>query len=187
MMKQISRRELGLTLSAFAALGGLTTEAQTTGAAEPVLAHSKIFPFADLPVKSGANGMTTRAVMRGTLATGEYVEVHETTLQPGQMPHPAHRHTHSELLLIREGRLEVMSDGQRGIVEAGGVIFTASAVLHGLKNIGDVPANYFVVGVGNTKANRLEKISGLWLSPRCGFGVGLRHRWRDSRSGVATP
>jgi quercetin dioxygenase-like cupin family protein len=150
-MKTINRRELGVALSAFAVLGGLTAEAQTAGSDEPVLAHSKIFPFAELAAKTGANGMVSRQVMRGTLATGEYVEVHETMLPPGQMPHPPHRHTHSEFLLIREGRLEVLSDGQQGVVEAGGVIFTASAVLHSLKNIGDVPASYFVVGVGIQK------------------------------------
>jgi quercetin dioxygenase-like cupin family protein len=152
-MKNISRRELGVALSAFAAFGGVLAEAeaQVQGADGSVLAHSKIFSFAELTAKTGANGMVSREVMRGTLATGEYVEVHETTLPPGQMPHPPHRHTHSEFLLIREGRLEVLSDAQHGIVEAGGVIFTASAVLHSLKNIGDVPAKYFVVGVGIQK------------------------------------
>jgi len=152
-MKQMDRRELGLALSAFAALGSITAEAQTstqTGEG-PTLAHSAIFPFEKLPVNTSANGMTSRAVLRGTLATGEYIEVHETMLPPGEMPHPPHRHTHSELLLIRDGKLEVTSDGQRGVIEAGGVIFTASAVLHSLKNIGDSPANYFVVAVGVQK------------------------------------
>jgi mannose-6-phosphate isomerase-like protein (cupin superfamily) len=67
------------------------------------------------------------------------------------MPHPPHRHTHSELLLIRKGKLQVDGDGQRGIVNPEDVMFTASAVLHSLKNVGEVPANYFVVAVGLQK------------------------------------
>jgi uncharacterized cupin superfamily protein len=151
---QMNRRELGLTLSAFALLGTLSAEAQSdaTPGDVPKLLHSELFSSDKLPVKTASNGMTSRAVMRGTLATGEFVEVHETTLPPGEMPHPPHRHTHSELLLIREGELQVVSDGQRGIVHAGDVVFTASAVLHSLKNVGASPASYFVVAVGLQKA-----------------------------------
>ena len=152
-MKEMNRRELGLALSAFAALGGLSAEAQSKTAEEgPRLVHSAFFPYDKLPVKTSTNGMESRAVLRGTLATGEYLEVHETQLPAGQMPHPPHRHTHSEVLLIREGKLEVDSDGQRGLVTPGGVIFTASGVLHSLKNVGDGPATYFVVAVGIQRA-----------------------------------
>lgn len=150
-MQQLNRRDLGLMLSAFATLGGAISAAQSRTGEGALLAHSEIFTFDKLPVSTGTNGMATRAVIRGTLATGEYIEVHETTLPAGEMPHPPHRHTHSELLLIREGKLEVISDGQHGLVEPGGVIFTASGVLHSLKNVGGVAANYFVVAVGLQK------------------------------------
>jgi quercetin dioxygenase-like cupin family protein len=150
----MNRRELGVALSAFALLASEPAEGQAAAGGSsdgPSLTHSEIFAFEKLPVKTSASGMVTRAVIRGTLATGEYIEVHETMLPPGQMPHQPHRHTHSELLLIREGKLEVTSDGQHGFVEPGGVIFTASGVLHSLKNVGDGPASYFVVAVGIQK------------------------------------
>lgn len=153
-VKAMNRRDLCVALAALAAVGTDGSEAQQTneaGAAAPQLLHSQIFAFNDLQAKPYANGGAIRSVVHGTLATGEFVEVHETTLPPGQMPHPPHRHTHSEFLLIREGRLEVNSEGQHGVVEAGGVIFTASGVLHSLKNIGEVPALYFVVAIGVQK------------------------------------
>jgi quercetin dioxygenase-like cupin family protein len=154
-MNSMNRRDLCLAIAALGAIGSSSVEAQSSSSDsaqnEPKLLHSQLFPFDTLAVKTSANGAESRAVIHGTLATGEFVEVHETTLPPGQMPHPPHRHTHSEFLLIRDGKLEVTSDGQRGVVEAGGVIFTASAVLHGLKNIGDTPAYYFVVAIGIQK------------------------------------
>jgi len=150
MMTNMNRREMGLTLAALAGLSALQAKGQTA-ADEPKLAHSKIFTFDQLPSRSASNGTVTRNVLRGTLTTGEYIEVHETRLPAGEMPHPPHRHTHSEFLLIRDGTLQVDSDGQSSLVHAGDVVFTASAVLHGLKNIGDAAANYFVVAVGLQK------------------------------------
>jgi quercetin dioxygenase-like cupin family protein len=150
----MNRRELGLMLSAMAVLGSDSAEGQGDASSgdAPKLLHSEIFSYDKLLVKTAANGMTSRAVVHGTLATGELIEVHETTLPPGEMPHPPHRHTHSELLLIRDGELQVDSDGERGVVHAGDVVFTASAVLHSLKNVGSSPASYFVVAVGLQRA-----------------------------------
>jgi quercetin dioxygenase-like cupin family protein len=145
----MNRREWMAGFSALGVVAGLQAEAEGTGA--PRLAHSAIFPFEGLPVKTAANGMQSRSVIHGDLATGEFVEVHETVLPPGEMPHPPHRHTHSEFLLIREGTLEVTSEGKVGLVKPGGVVFTASGVLHSLKNVGDGAASYFVVAIGEQK------------------------------------
>lgn len=137
---QQNRRDMCLSMAVFGglailpgALQGQDGPAATSAPSEPRLVHSQLFSLDALPVHPTPNGGESRPVLQGTLATGEFVEVHETTLAPGQMPHPPHRHTHSEFLLVRDGRLEVNSDGQHGFIEAGGVIFTASGVLHELK------------------------------------------------------
>ena len=147
-MKNLNRRDLCVALSAFAALGGVGVEGQTAKPGETVLSHSETFPFDKLPVKHSANGGASRAVVQGVLATGEAVELHETTLPPGQMPHPPHKHRHSEFMMVREGLLEFDNDGKPERVGPGGVIFAASEVMHGLKNVGDVNANYFVIAIG---------------------------------------
>ena len=113
-MKNLNRRELCVSLSAFAALSSVMAEAQAGAAAGPdgKLSKSVVFNYDQLPVKNNANGGTGRQVLSGTLPTGEFVEVHETTLPAGKMPHPPHKHSHSEFLLIREGNLEFINDGK---------------------------------------------------------------------------
>src|SRR5277367_518921 len=106
-MKNLNRRDVFLGLSAMAAMGVVTVEGQTTALpGANVLSRSETFPFDKLPVKKTANGGASRAVVEGVLATGETVEMHETTLPPGQMPHPPHKHRHSEFMMVREGLLE---------------------------------------------------------------------------------
>ncbi|MDR3742011.1 MAG: cupin domain-containing protein [Terracidiphilus sp.] len=152
-MTNLNRRDLCLALSSFAAMAAtLPAKAQSSAAApataEILLSKQRTYRFNELPVKKGPNG-ETRPVLQGLLPTGEAVEMHETTLLPGHMPHPAHKHRHSELMLIREGTLEFDNNGTPERVGPGGVIFAASNVMHGLKNVGETNANYFVVALGH--------------------------------------
>lgn len=147
-MKNFNRRDLCIALSALAAAGSLTQSGEAQAKPNEVLSQSHTWTFDSLPVKQSANGGASRAVVHGVLATGEAVEVHETTLPPGQMPHPAHKHRHSEFMFIREGDLEFDNNGTKERVGPGGVIFAASNVMHGLKNVGSTPANYFVIAIG---------------------------------------
>ncbi len=100
-----------------------------------------VFAMAATPTKVG----TVRQVVKGPTATLEQLEVHVTTLNPGEQPHPPHKHPNEEMLIIREGQLETLSNGEWKRVGPGSVIFNASDVMHGLRNVGTAPAVYHVI------------------------------------------
>ncbi len=108
---------------------------------------SAVYPFEKLPIRT-PNNAQIRDVLKGKLATGESLEVHETTLPPGGAPHPPHHHVHSEMWLVREGTVELTINGTSYQLGPGSVGFVHSNDEHGIKNAGATPATYFVVAVG---------------------------------------
>jgi len=139
---EIDRRDICSLLPAVLLSAGLSSSESPT-------LSSSAFPFSDLPVRANQNGSgEMRNVVKGSVPTGEQVEVHETTLRPGATPHAPHRHKHSEFWLIREGTVEITINGKGHQLGAGSVAFAASNDEHGIKNIGNMPANYFVVAIG---------------------------------------
>jgi quercetin dioxygenase-like cupin family protein len=68
-----------------------------------------------------------------------------TTLNPGMASHPPHQHANEELVIIREGTVEALVQGEWKRVGPGSVIFNASNQLHGLRNVGTGPATYHVI------------------------------------------
>jgi uncharacterized cupin superfamily protein len=86
-----------------------------------------------------------RQILKGPTATLNQLEVHVTTLNPGQASHPPHRHPNEELVIIRQGVVETLSGGSWKRLGPGSVIFNASNSLHALKNVGTEPAVYDVV------------------------------------------
>lgn len=86
-----------------------------------------------------------RSLYRGPIATLDELEMHVGTLNPGETSHPPHQHVNEELIIIREGECETLSDGKWVKVGPGSVIFNASNSLHGFRNIGKTPAVYHVI------------------------------------------
>jgi quercetin dioxygenase-like cupin family protein len=149
-MDDMDRRGLFAAFSAFTALAATTgpAGAQTQGSMTTAeLSRSRVIKYADIPVRTFPNGGTQRRVVSGTLPTGEFIEIHESMLPAGEMPHPPHKHPNTELLFIQAGTLEYLDEGKVIAVEANDIVFSASNISHGLKNVGTAPASYIVCSI----------------------------------------
>jgi len=135
---EYSRRQVCFAIPVLMASRGLAAES-------PI--PSKLLRFEDLPVESG-DGNAFRRVLEGTTHSGLRIEMHETDLAPGAMPHPAHHHAHEEIFLIREGTVEVTLAGRAARLGPGSVAYVASNEEHGIKNAGATHAQYFVIALG---------------------------------------
>lgn len=98
------------------------------------------------PVKTPTGEV--RQLCKNPTATLDQLEIHISTLNPGMSSHPPHRHVNEELIILREGECETLSNGKWVKVEPGSVVFNASNSLHGFRNIGTVPATYHVINWG---------------------------------------
>jgi quercetin dioxygenase-like cupin family protein len=128
--------------SAFAA--GLTASAQVTApAAPPARIGSTIFKFEDLAVKPSGVG-ERRDVARNPTATMQEFECHISTLNPNLASHPPHTHPQEELIILRDGELDVHINGTNTRIGPGTLFFFASNDPHAVQNRGTTPATYFV-------------------------------------------
>src|SRR5262245_43618260 len=88
---------------------------------------------------------SVRSVVRQPTATLDELEMHITTLKPGIASHEPHKHANEELIIIREGTVETLSDGVWKRLGPGSIVFNASNSLHALRNVGTSPAVYHVI------------------------------------------
>jgi len=109
----------------------------------PVM-QSSLFDWNAISAKPTAVG-SVRQFFRSPTATLDELECHVTTLNPGAQSHPPHKHPNEELVIVREGTVEVLMNGEWKRVGPGSVIFNASNQLHALRNVGTGPATYHVI------------------------------------------
>ncbi len=115
---------------------------------------SGVFRWEDLSVIQTGLGQRRELFDLPTI-TIERFECHATTLNPGEAPHPPHRHPQEEFLIVKEGELEVFLNGKTEKVGAGSLIFFGSNDEHGVKNTGTVPAAYFVFNIFTAATRRV--------------------------------
>jgi len=138
----MTRREGWLIAAALGA--GVTLGHVATAASGPEVLQSALLEWNTLTAGPTSVGQF-RQILRAPTATLDELEVHATTLNPGQSSHPPHQHPNEELVILAAGKLEAMSNGKTMVLGPGSVIFNASNQWHSVKNVGDVPATYHVI------------------------------------------
>jgi quercetin dioxygenase-like cupin family protein len=136
----LTTRDLTIALSSAA----LTLAVAVALNAAPPVLSSTIFDWNSLTPQPNKTGAVRRVVQAPTPTLDE-LEIHITTLNPGETPHPPHKHANEELVIIKEGTVEALVNGELKRVGPGSIIFQASNQMHSLRNVGSVPATYHVI------------------------------------------
>jgi quercetin dioxygenase-like cupin family protein len=96
---------------------------------------------------TGGASARFRSLLDSATATLRRLEIHQTTLAPGASPHPPHRHSHDEIMLVERGSLQVIQEGEVRRAGTGSLILQSSMELHGLTNVGADTAVYWVIAI----------------------------------------
>jgi quercetin dioxygenase-like cupin family protein len=136
----ITRRDLMVAaLTVTATLAGVAT----LRSQQPVMG-SRVFDWNALTVQTTQVGSTRKVVQLPT-ATLDELEMHYTSLHPQTLSHAAHRHPDEELIIVKEGTVESMVNGQTVRAGPGSIVFQAANQLHSIRNAGDTEATYLVI------------------------------------------
>ncbi len=135
----VTRRDLFIAATAILGTAGVLAVAD-----QGAVMSSAAFDWNAITAKPTDVG-SVRSFFKERTPTLEELEVHVTTLDPGKSPHPPHRHPNEEMVIIRQGTIEVLIDGDWKRVGPGSVVFFASNHLHGLRNVGTDQAIYHVI------------------------------------------
>lgn len=105
---------------------------------------SRVHAWSELEQKNSSERIT-RPILEGSTTHLEYLEIHATTIAPNTSPHPAHQHLDEELLIVKEGTLEVTVGDQKKILGPKSIVLIQPNAVHGFRNAGDEPATYYVM------------------------------------------
>ncbi len=119
--------------------------------------NAQIIHWDSLAAKT-ENGRTRRFLIEGTTTHLKYFRVHATTIEAGKAPNPPHPNKDAdELIIVKEGKIKVTIGDKSKVIETGGIIVVLSDEVHGIENIGDSPATYYVFRYQSKTPTDLER------------------------------
>ncbi len=135
-----SRPRLILIFAVTLCTAALPARAQTN--TKPVMG-STVIDLSSVKAVTNAYG-SVRKFFDGPTATLQRLECHVTTVNPGKASHLPHHHPEEEIVIIREGSVEALINGEWKHLGPGSVVFNACNITHDMRNAGDIPAVYHV-------------------------------------------
>jgi len=115
-----TRRDLGWLVPSLVVAGAAALDAQQSAAPPPAadnaveklpVMRTQHFKYDELPVT--ANGQNRqRRMFTAKTHTGFKIESHQSDIAPGEVNHPPHQHLREEMMLIREGLMELTIAGK---------------------------------------------------------------------------
>ena len=141
------RRSLPIALTALLAVGWAGREIAFARAAVDAksstitLDQVKMEDYKDGGKLVGRAGVYIQGDTPGSrkFVTGRFV------LEPGQTPHPPHRHPEEEVMVIESGEGEIVCDGKTTKIGPGSVMYTTPDAEHGIVNTGDKPIVFYFI------------------------------------------
>ena len=145
----LSRRDLLVAATAAVVSVAVGATARTA----PAVMTSSVFEWSAMKAEPTEVG-EVRRVFRSPTATLDELECHITTLEAGQKSHAPHTHANEEVLIVREGNVEVFYRNAWHAANVGDVIFLTGTDPHGIRNAGTTAATYHVLAWQSPGMNR---------------------------------
>ena len=100
-----------------------------------------------------------REVFNSPTETLDQLELHITTLNPGDSSHAPHQHPNEELIIIKEGNVSAMVAGKWQQIGPGSVVYEAANSLHAIKNTGSARTTYYALQWKTAKTGKTVKVN----------------------------
>ncbi|PZX52472.1 Cupin domain-containing protein [Algoriphagus ratkowskyi] len=118
---------------------------------------SGVFHWNDFEAKTNGDRQS-RAILQGVSTHLDYLSMHATTQAVGAAPSTAHANADiEELVIVKEGVMEVMIEGNGTILGPNGVLSLMPQQMHSLKNVGDTPLTYYVIRYRSKKPMKIQR------------------------------